>query len=66
MTPNGRGTPIPLLIRGPLHHPGYEIDLKSMAKEAVQQRLNQEKQKVTQDLQKRLQKAVPGLKGLFQ
>lgn len=63
---NGKGTPIPLLIRGPLHHPGYEIDLKSMAKEAVQQRLDQEKQKATQDLQKRLEKAVPGLKGLFQ
>lgn len=62
---NGKGTPIPLLIRGPLHHPGYEIDLKSMAKDVLQQRLDQEKQKAGDQLKQRLEKAVPGLKGLF-
>ncbi|OBS08356.1 AsmA family protein [Acidihalobacter prosperus] len=62
---NGKGTPIPLLIRGPLHHPGYEIDLKSMAKDALQQRLNQERQKAGEQIKQKLEKALPGLKGLF-
>ena len=62
---NGKGTPIPLLIRGPLHNPGYEIDLKSMAQGVLQQRLEQEKQKAGEQLKQRLEKAVPGLQGLF-
>lgn len=62
---NGKGTPIPLLIRGPLHHPGYEIDLKSVAQGILQQRLNQEKQKAGSQLKQRLEKAIPGLQGLF-
>lgn len=62
---NGKGTPIPLLIRGPLHHPGYEIDLKSMAQGVLQQRLDQEKQKAGEQIKQRIEKAIPGLQGLF-
>ncbi|WP_455380616.1 AsmA family protein [Acidihalobacter prosperus] len=62
---NGKGNPIPLQIRGPMRHPGYQIDFKSIAKDLLKQRLKQEKQNAGSQLKQRLEKALPGLKGLL-
>lgn len=52
---NAKGTPIPLLIKGPLRHPGYEVDLKSMAQNILQKRLGLEKQQMGEKLKQQLQ-----------